>query len=388
MYKIVLGILLVIGIGCTNQSHNDLPSHLKGIKNVKIYSANEGSINELQVERKQTFGTGKVIIGDLREVAVDKLGRIYIADGKLLDIKVYQSNGNFLKRLGRKGKGPGEFSEITNMQINDNGLFVYDHSRQRAIVFSLDSLDYKSVINFADNRDKFDELDEAYIGRKYLRSNDTFLTEFTKSNLSNNIKDWDRIENTGLYYLLNKDGKIISKKLIETTSSFDVLVPYGPRSVGTYVEFYNKSLTTLSENDQIYLAWSADFLIKVYNSKGDYQYAFYHPYQKVSLSRESASDAEIPKYILKGMSSMNLPETWPVLKTMFFDDKNRLWIATIIEDMEMYKWWVLRETGNVITKFKWPRDKPIQVVKNNYLYTKEKNEMGVPSIVKYSFEIN
>jgi hypothetical protein len=73
---------------------------------------------------------------------------------------------------------------------------------------------------------------------------------------------------------------------------------------------------------------------------------------------------------------------------MFFDDKNRLWIATIIEDMEMYKWWVLRETGNVITKFKWPRDKPIQVVKNNYLYTKEKNEMGVPSIVKYSYEIN
>jgi len=73
---------------------------------------------------------------------------------------------------------------------------------------------------------------------------------------------------------------------------------------------------------------------------------------------------------------------------MKIDDLDRLWIATTVEDMSVYEWWVLEETGELITKFKWLRDEPIEVVKNGYMYTREtEEETGLQTIVKYRIEM-
>lgn len=36
----------------------------------------------------------------------------------------------------------------------------------------------------------------------------------------------------------------------------------------------------------------------------------------------------------------------------------RLWVATIVEDFDVYEWWILKKNGEVITKFEWPRCTP------------------------------
>ena len=64
-----------------------------------------------------------------------------------------------------------------------------------------------------------------------------------------------------------------------------------------------------------------------------------------------------------------------------------LWIATIVDDMDVYKWWILKDTGEVITKFEWPRDHPIEEVRNGKLYARETNEeTGLEEIVRYDIE--
>ncbi|MEX0769148.1 MAG: hypothetical protein WD035_00340 [Balneolaceae bacterium] len=85
---------------------------------------------------------------------------------------------------------------------------------------------------------------------------------------------------------------------------------------------------------------------------------------------------------------MNLPKTWPVLSEMKIDDQNRLWIATTVEDMSVYEWWVLEDTGELITKFEWPRDEPIEVVQNGYMYTRETDEeTGLQQVARYRIEM-
>jgi hypothetical protein len=38
----------------------------------------------------------------------------------------------------------------------------------------------------------------------------------------------------------------------------------------------------------------------------------------------------------------------------------------------------------VITKFDWPRDEPIEVIKNGYVYTRQiEEETGLQQVVKY-----
>jgi len=68
---------------------------------------------------------------------------------------------------------------------------------------------------------------------------------------------------------------------------------------------------------------------------------------------------------------------------MKIDDKDRLWVAAVVKKMKLYQWWVLNQNGKLLARFTWPRNKPIQVIKKGYLYTKEKNKKGLERIVRY-----
>ncbi len=389
MKKLIVSIsIFFLCLDCSNQSV-DLPEQIKNLENVTVYSSEVEPSLEIELERVQNFGdTKKAIIGSLTDIAVDDAGRLYIADGDRLNIKVYEPDGQFVTTLSREGKGPGEFLDLSEIQIQNNRLFAYDRSQQRVVVFSVDTLDYDFNINLAGNRDQFEELEGAYPDNIYIRKNDNLLMSFSTSNISNGKSEWDLIENTDHFYKLDREGRIISDKLFEMRSSIQVLVPYGARTVGTPVDFMGKLLTAFSDDSHVYLNWSKKLLIKVYSETGEYQRAFYYPHKKVPLNPESASNAGIPKPIIKNMSSIEQPETWPVLHSMILDDENRLWLSTITNDFEVYERLVLEDTGEMLARFIWPRNKQIEEVKNGFLYARETDEeTGLQQIIKYRIEM-
>lgn len=49
---------------------------------------------------------------------------------------------------------------------------------------------------------------------------------------------------------------------------------------------------------------------------------------------------------------------------------------------------VMEETGELITKFDWPRDKPIEFIRNENICTREEQPDTVEDeVVKYGFEL-
>jgi len=44
-------------------------------------------------------------------VDADEAGKVYVLDRKAGQIKVFDPQGNFLRAIGRRGQGPGEFQE-------------------------------------------------------------------------------------------------------------------------------------------------------------------------------------------------------------------------------------------------------------------------------------
>jgi len=77
------------------------------------------------------------------------------------------------------------------------------------------------------------------------------------------------------------------------------------------------------------------------------------------------------------------------LTDMVIDDQDRLWVATTVDDMNVFEWWVLEESGEVVTRFDWPRSKPIEVVRNGHVYTRETDEnTGLQQVVRYRIEFS
>jgi hypothetical protein len=67
-------------------------------------------------------------------IAVDDQGRLYVADEKPTDIKVFDSTGALVRIIGREGDGPGEFRSAY-IAIRGNRLLAHDPAAQRTTFF-------------------------------------------------------------------------------------------------------------------------------------------------------------------------------------------------------------------------------------------------------------
>jgi hypothetical protein len=82
---------------------------------------------------------GDYALGEIRDVVVDDAGIIYVLDSKNFNIKVFDSSGKFLRTIGRKGQGPGEF-EIPLMMslIKTKGELAVHQVTRRMSFFKTD----------------------------------------------------------------------------------------------------------------------------------------------------------------------------------------------------------------------------------------------------------
>ena len=75
----------------------------------------------------QEAGSEKYLLADPADVTTDEELNIYICDTKDFCVKVYNKNGEFIRELGNKGQGPGEFIQPLDLTyIKQNKLCVVD----------------------------------------------------------------------------------------------------------------------------------------------------------------------------------------------------------------------------------------------------------------------
>lgn len=76
-------------------------------------------------------GDSAYLFGDIRSLAVDAEGRVYVGDRIGATIRAYDADGTFLKRIARSGGGPGEIYFVpADMTLSpEGGIHVRDASR-------------------------------------------------------------------------------------------------------------------------------------------------------------------------------------------------------------------------------------------------------------------
>mgnify|MGYP005857640741 CR=1 FL=1 len=371
-------------------------------------SKEKGVLNEIKFVKEHIFGTTKeIIVGNIASFTVDSENRVLIADRSQTRVHVFGHNGTFLTSIGRQGKGPAEFAAIspnTIITVYGNRLFVPNYANSYNFfpngiqIFSLDDLSFSHTVNLvAENRHDYeDTLDGYFPVRVYPRSDGNFLIAYRR--MPNEYKS----ENSFIrYFIQNSEATIVSGPVLEQKDlkylTYDVLNVEKPYTAMQTFSFLGKSLFATSRGDFMVVARTEVFEINVLDSEGVLVHKINYSIDPVKLNRrelirryEQQKNSSLGEGVLSSMikNTDHIPDFWPVLNDLLIDDENRLWVSTIVEDFDIYEWWVLRETGEVITRFEWPRDKPIKVIRNSAVYTLETDEeTGLQQVVRYGFEL-
>ena len=354
-----------------------------------------------------------MLLGEMGPFAVGPNGEVFLSDSDQSTVHAFQSDGSYIKSLGRQGRGPGEFMMIygyTTITTHGNRLYVTDLAGMtnlfpyRMHMFSLDDLSFiKTIDLLAENRSEFEELSGHYSRNLFPLNNGTFLVSYHRS--PNEYQEQDSFIK---YVIQDSVANIISDPFLKQKDrkqlSTEIKSVYRGR-INDYIAitsfpFFGKSILEVSGDDTIYAVNHTEkFKIDVYSIEADIVRTINHDYNNVPFNEENVidryertnykeelGDGAVAKMIEE---AEQLPTHWPAIQEMLIDSDNRLWVSTIVEDFDIYEWWVLEPSGELITRFEWPRDEPIEVIKNGKMYTRQTDEeTGLERVVRYSIEIS
>ena len=278
LIPLCLGVLLFIA--CTPNTHNqDTPYAVINLSDKVIEVPQlplSDAVQKIDIVPLET--TNESLLSDFIDQIEVTDDFIFIYEPRNGEIFRFTRNGKFLNKIGKRGEGPGEYTYLQGIQIDEskgeiytittvNGVYVYDFEG----TFKRNVIDYTSLNN------KFSSISN----NQYLLSNDHFFFTQTMPFFKPQKKDsiWSVTVADNLFQTKNTFSNPAYQGRIETinenlvsSSSKNYLTEY-PISMDTYHE---EVTLKYPDTDTIYVYDQANNQLKpqfaIYSNepKGDY----------------------------------------------------------------------------------------------------------------------
>lgn len=366
---------------------DNIPQHIQEIDNLNVFPGDAKPLFSIALIPEQSYGeTGEPYLTDILDTVVDDQGRVIILDTKSdysHIIQVFNDDGSFHSQLGGQGKGPGEYGLVVGLQSKGSNIFVLDITSLRLNVYL--SVDYSLHRTILFEQWKKDN--DLMFGFVEPRNDGHFLVTF------NDIPSkTGRLENT--FHVMDIAGNRVFVEPLIFPAGFKITSRESVQP-GMPLSFMGKTITTLSDDDELHSVWTPDFLIKKHDSNGNYLSSIYYPIKGIPFNLDDYTpksrfepDVRDVRNAFDTMGEV-VPETFPVVETLMVDDENRIWVAVPMDTRkDMLEWWILAQSGELLAKLQLPSSNSIFDIKNGFLYSKETDDKtGVEFIVKNRIEL-
>jgi len=260
---------------------------------------------------------GNIILFQPYLCAVDDTENMYIIEIRDQVIKVFGPDGKFIKTIGAKGQGPGEFQMISYLAVTQDGkLIVTDQIADRTSFFDASG---RFIRSFKWRKDQYNFL--------LIKSSSYVFGERTNSGISQfdffTVKeiDFDGKEIRSYGEFAMEEPLIVRTESGTHYSS----LPDAPHSV----------FAADQDRDLLYHCVGNKYTIDVYDPSGKIFRKIDRPYEPVPFTDKDAEEYRAKHssndpfgVITKAVRDMRMPEVKSIVTRMRVDDEGNLWIRT------------------------------------------------------------
>jgi len=271
-------------------------------------------IFEEELIYKEKDESGETRLFKPGRIAVDAQGNIYIEDDSDMAIKVFDQTGKFLRAMGRRGEGPGEFTYIGDMvPLPDGRLLVTDFQARRTSFFGPEGqflVSYPWKKNFL---------------RVYLATESSCTLEegvYTEETRERWIKT---IDFAGEELISFGKFSFPEFKMIRMgEGAVSMTVPWTPASI----------FAGDNSRQWLYHCPGGRYLIEVYDRQGKLFRRIDRPYEPVPVTDDDISEirsryAQRPETpAAKLFQEMEFPKVKNITNRMIVDSDGNLWVRT------------------------------------------------------------
>ncbi len=327
-------------------------------------------------------GEGPETFALVVDVAVDAAGRIYALDRQLQEIRVFDTDGRYVRTLGGPGGGPGEFLQAAGMDVAPDGrLWVIDNQRPHYMVFDTSGAFFTSyprhVTGFA----------FAWPGRW---TRDGRLMDFTI------FRDGEHTRYAITRYDSAARAFVDTSLLAAPSRERDIYDFRDARGLGmiTSVPFAPQWRWVLSPAGRVWAGFADSYRLYEISLDGDTLRAVERPGAAVPVSaRERDSAITRLREVARGHSfdPSRTPHVKPAFEAIDVDDRGYVWVRRPLPDTESGTTYdVLDDRGRYLGTLRAPelRTKehlPVWIY-GHALYAVHHDDLEVPYVVRYRIQ--
>lgn len=246
------------------------------------------------------------------KIRVDAKDNIYVSDAVDKTIKIFDRNGKWIKNVGKRGQGPGEYMAINDFDVSRDGrIFISDIRQHRVSILSSDGTFVSSFLTeHGCARLKVDEEDRIYL-QLYISFKPTGA--FRSRDEEFIIKRTDLKGKNSREYGKFPAGKFVWRSE-KTNGAISVIPHISP-------DAYTTSWT-VDKSGRLFLGNNRDYLITILNKKRKPIFRFGREFTKIKHPLYSPDLAH--------------PEYYPAFysRYFFFDDEENLWLKPYTDSDE------------------------------------------------------
>ena len=235
------------------------------------------------------------------DVDSDSNGNIYVLDYRECLIKKYDSQGEFIMKLGRKGQGPGEFSNPYSIIITpQDEIYVGDYMSRKIEVFGSEGAHQKTMkveflYYFSITRNKDLIVGHQVYDEEGMGSYKVGMYDDQK----NKIRD---------FY---KQKTYWPARIMDNEFVYEF--PYFVR-------------WNINSSDQIYIASSVAYEISVLTSEGNLLFKFTKDSDPLPVTGEELKKISDKLTQTKGSNPFMTKPVYPAFRYISIDEQDRVWI--------------------------------------------------------------